>query len=242
MRTLLLVLIGLLFSIGTYAQPDTGYDDLKILFADGSYKKLVRQCEKYINNDKTKKDPRPYLWMTKALYGIDVSGEAVDEYKNSFKDGINYLGKCFKYDKDGEVQAEHDEFINEYTLACVERIMVDVQAGDYRKAYSWNIKYKKIARSTVGRLFMEAALKFRNSDKGGANTSWKLANVELEKLTSVEDMSEADRLLLMHGVIQSAEAMVAGRQIDKARALLNKVAPWFEDEDEFQEEYDKVVN
>lgn len=242
MRTLILFFFGSLLSIGAYAQPSAGYDDLKILFADGSYEKLVRQCEKYINKDATKKDPTPYLWMTKALYGIDVSGSDNENFKNAFKDGINYLGKCFKYDTEEAVQDEHAEFIDEYTLACIERIVNEIESGAYRKAYSWNIKYKKIARDDVGRLFMEGALKFRNSDKGGANTSWKLANIALEKVTSIEDFSKADKSLLMYGAIQSAEAMISGRQLAKAQDLLNKVAPWFEDNDEFQEEYDKVVN
>lgn len=242
MRSLFILLIGFIYSFGAFAQPDAGYDDLKILFADENYEKLVRQCEKYLNKDDTKKDPIPYLWMTKALYGIDVSGSDNENFKNAFKDGINYLGKCFKYDEDGVVQDEHEDFIDEFSLALVERITNDISADDYRKAYGWCVKYKKIARNEAGMYFMEGALKYRNGDKGGANTSWKEANKMLEEVTSIEDWAKADVKMLKQGAIESAKAMVAGRQIDKARELLNKVAPWFEDESDFKEVYDEIVN
>ncbi len=241
MKALFILFVGVLFSFGAKAQaPD--FDDLKILFADGDYEKLVRQCEKYINKDETKKDPYVYVYMAKALYGIDISGSENENFKNAFKDGIGYLGKCMQYDQAGDCQAEHEEFINEFTLACIERITNDIVAEDYRKAYSWVVKYKKITKNPAGMYFMEGACKFRNSDKGGANAAWKTAGEELDKVTSIEDWSKADVALLKHGVIQTAEAMVFGRQLEKAKAVLNKVAPWFEEDDDFQDAYDKIVN
>ena len=241
MKTYLILFLGFFLSFGSYAQAPE-YDDLKILFADASYEKLVRQCEKYMNKDETKKDPAVYLWMAKALYAIDVSGNTDDNFKNAFKDGINYLGKCFKYDSEGTVQAEHEEFINEFTMACVERIVNDVQAGDFKKGYGWVVKYKKIARYPAGLSYMEGACKFRNSDKGGANTAWKLAGEELSEIKSLEGWPKADRELLKHGVIQTAEALISSRQVSKAQEVLNKVAPWFEADEDFKAVYNKAVN
>lgn len=244
MKAFFILAVGFLLSFGAKAQPDNGYDDLKILFADGNYEKLVRACEKYINKEETKNDPYPYMWISKGLYGLDVSG-AVSEnenYKNAFKDAIGYMGKCFKYDTDGACQSEHEEFVNEFTMACIERITNDLAAGDFRKAAGWNIKYQKIAANPVGSYFLDGACKFRNSDKGGANAAWKQGEVELAKITSIEDWREADIELLKHGIIQTAEAYVAGRQLEKAKAVMNKVAPWFEEDEDFQLEYDKIVN
>ncbi len=241
MRTFLILFVGFILSFGAKAQAPE-FDDLKILFADGSYEKLVRQCEKYMNKDDTKKNPHVYLWMAKALYKIDISGNATDNFKNAFKDGINYLGKCFKYDEDGTCQSEHEDFINDFTRACVERIVNDAEAEDYKKAYGWVVKYKKIARYPAGLSYMEGACKFRNSDKGGANTAWKQANEELETIKSLEDWPVADRELLKHGVLQTADALVTSRQISKAQELLNKVAPWFEADETFKAKYNKIVN
>lgn len=232
---------GIFFTLTAFAQaPD--FDDLKILFADANYEKLVSQCEKYSDKDDTKKDPNVYMWMAKGYYKISVGGEADDDFKNSFKDGISALGKAFKYDSDGSCQAENSDFVDKFTLACVERILNDIGAEDYRKAYSWNIKYLKITQNPIGAKYMEGTCKFRNSDKGGANNAWREADALTKELKSIEGWLPADVLILKQGVIQTAECYVSSRQVDKAKELLNKMAPWFEDDDDFKAEYDKIVN
>jgi len=232
---------GLFFALSAIAQaPD--FDDLKILYADANYEKLVSQCEKYSGKDNTKKNPNVYIWMAKGYFKISVSGEADDDFKNSFKDAIGALSKAIKYDFDGSSQTEHEEFVNKFALACVERILNDVGAEDYRKAYGWNIKYLKISQNPIGAYYMEGACKFRNSDKGGANNSWREAENMIKTVTSIKGWLNADVLIFKQGVIQTAECYVSSRQVDKARELLNKVAPWFEGDDEFKMEYDKIVN
>jgi hypothetical protein len=241
MKILIATIFGLISTISVLAQaPD--FDDLKILYADANYEKLVSVSEKYADKDATKKDPNVYMWMTKGYYKISVSGEADDDFKNAFKTGIGALGKAMKYDTDGSCFSENEEFVEKFTMACVERIMNDVGAEDYRKAYGWNIKYLKISQNPVGATYMEGALKFRNSDKGGANTAWKEAETMLKDINSLDGWFKADVELLKHGVIQTAEAYISSRQVDKAKELLNKVAPWFEGDDDFKMEYDKVVN
>jgi|TARA_R110000737_G_scaffold17480_2_gene35193 hypothetical protein len=241
MKLFFATILGLFFSLSTLAQaPD--FDDLKILYADANYEKLVSVTEKYSDKDDTKKDPNVYMWMAKGYYKISVSGEAGDDYKNAFKTGIGALGKAMKYDSDGSCASEHDDFVDQFTKACVERIMNDIGSEDYRKAYGWNIKYLKISQNPLGATYMEGALKFRNSDKGGANTAWKEAETMLKDINSIEGWLKADVELLKYGVIQTAEAYVSSRQIDKARELLNKMAPWFEKDDDFQMTYDKIVN
>ncbi len=241
MKLIFATTFGLLFTFAAAAQAPE-FDDLKILYADGNYEKLVSQSEKYAGKDDTKKDPNVYMWMAKGYYKISVSGEADDDFKNAFKSGIGAMGKAFKYDSDGSCQTENEEFVSKFTLACVERILNDVGAEDYRKAYSWNIKYLKISPNPIGCKFMEGTCKFRNSDKGGANSSWKEAENMIKEINSIDGWLEADVLLLKHGVIQTAECYISSRQVDKAKELLNKMAPWFEDDDEFKVEYDKVVN
>lgn len=241
MKLFIATVIGLFFGFAAQAQsPD--FDDLKILYADANYEKLVSHCEKYADKDNTKKDPWVYLWMAKGYYKISVSGEGGEDFKNAFKDAIGALGKMMKYDADGSCAKENDEFMVKFTNACIERIMNDVGAEDYRKAYGWNIKYMKISENPVGAQFMEGACKFRNADKGGANAAWKLAEASLSDVKSIDDWTDADVLLMKMGIIQTAECYVSARQLDKAKSLLNKAAPWFENDEEFKAEYEKVVN
>ncbi|MFN5910701.1 MAG: hypothetical protein ACK45H_05135, partial [Bacteroidota bacterium] len=55
------------------AQPPK-YDDLKILYADANYEKLVKVAENYSLKEELKKDALPFLWLAKGLYKISLSG------------------------------------------------------------------------------------------------------------------------------------------------------------------------
>jgi hypothetical protein len=241
MMKFITLLASLFVALLASAQPPS-YDDLKIYYADEDFEKLVSKAMKYTDKDKTKKDPIPYIWVAKGLYKISVSGNDDPDYKNAFKDGIKYIGKAMKYDEDGTASQEHDEFLRMFTMRAVELIVNDCDAGDYRKAYGWNVKYLSIAKDKAGSKYMEGACKHQNSDKGGANTAWKEADEMLEEVKSLESWREADKTLLMRGVMESAGAMISSRQGSKAKELMDRFAPWFEENSDFKALYDEIIN
>jgi hypothetical protein len=89
---------------------------------------------------------------------------------------------------------------------------------------------------------LDGATKFRKADKGGANTSWKEAETLLAKVKNFDAWSPADKAMLKYGIIQTAECYKSSKQVEKAKALMNKVAPWFEEDDEFKEKFDEIIN
>lgn len=234
--TLAAFLLGLISF--TYAQD---YDDLTILYADGSYEKLVAKAEKYTQKDETKKDPVPYIWMAKGLYKISISGTDDPAYKNAFKDAMGSYSKAVKYDTEMTARNAHKEFVDQFTSACAELIINDADAEDWGKSYGWSVKYSKMAQDEAGILFMQGALKYRRSDKSGANTDWKDAATKMEGVTSLSSWLEADKKLLRAGLLQSASCLVESRQVEKARELLDTYAPLFKGDDDFQAGYDKVM-
>ena len=62
-----------------------GFDDLKILYADANYEKLVKVAENYTLKDELKKDPIPFVWLAKGLYKISLSGSDDEKYKTAYK-------------------------------------------------------------------------------------------------------------------------------------------------------------
>lgn len=232
---------SLLITLVCTAQPPS-YDNLKILYADEDFEKLVDKALKYTDKDDTKKDPVPYMWAAKGLYKMSIAGIESNDHNKPFKEALKYIGKSFKYDEDGACVEEHKVFVEEFMLSAVTRIVNDCQADDYRKAFGWNIKYLKISPNPVGALYMDAVCKFRNSDRGGANTSWKEADEQLESITSIEGWMEADKILFMHGIIETAKIHIDSRKKEKAIDLLNRFAPWYENMDEFKSFYDQTVN
>ena len=236
----LVAAVFLLF-VGLAKAQGPDYDDLRILYADGNYEKLVAKAENYTTNDKTKKDALPYFWHGRGLYAISLTGEAGDKYKNAFKESVNSVGKAIKLDKSGEVLKEYDEFIIEYKSAIVERIQNDMDDPKVKNS-AWVVKYYKMDPNSVGAKYLEGFFKFKNNDKSGANLAWKDADTKLKAITSIEGWQEPDKELLKMGALKAAEMYKSMKQVDKARALLGSVKQWYEDDEDFMKEYDEIVN
>lgn len=241
----LLTIISIIFIANlSYSQPPN-YDDLKILYADANYEKLAKVASGYTESDKTSKDILPYIWLSKGLYKVSLSGTDDDKFSNAYKDAIKYLKKGLSYDlkyNDGATFEEHREFLDEFQKSLMEVVDNEMSGGNVKKAFGWAIKYKTITVNPVGALYLMGACKYEDQDKPTARTLWQEADAELKKITSIDSWSEADVKMLKFGVLYSAAAMKKGRQMDNARALLNKVAQWFEEDDDWKQRYDEIVN
>ena len=244
MKNILTILSALFLTFLSYGQ-SPGYDDLKILYADANYEKLVKVADKYTLDDKTKKDVLPYIWAAKGLYKISLSGTDDDNFKNAYKDAIKYLSKGMSYDikyNEGATIAEEEEFVAQFQLSLVEVIENEVSAGGFKKAYGWAIKYSKITLNEVGIKYMMGACKHEDGDKPGARTEWQSAEKLLAAVESTDAGTEADRKMLKLGILYSAAAMKKSRQMDAARDLLGKAAQWFENDEDWKVKYDEIVN
>jgi hypothetical protein len=237
-----LVLATALLFAGFVSAQGPSYDDLRILYADGNYDKLVKSSESYTQKDKSKTDALPFMWLARGLYKISQSGTADEKYKNAYKEAVGALGKAIKLDKSGDVQREYSEFFQEFKMSLVEVIGNDLSVPDYKKANSWVLKYYKLDATSLGAKLLEGACKFRNADKGGANAAWKEADKKIAALGDIDSWDPADKQLFKMGIIQTADCYVASRQVDKAKTLLGKVAQYFEEDEEFKAKYDEIVN
>lgn len=218
------------------------YDDLKILYADGKYEKLVAAADKYTLKESTSKDPYPYMWLARGLYKISLSGSADEKYATAYKDAIGALAKVTKLDKDTSCRKVNQEFVDEFQMSLANRVNDFLTSEKFRDASGMAVKYYKISTNIIGAKYIEASAKYRNADKGGANALWKECEKMLSTIVNVDSWSEADISLFKSGVLMTADCYVNARQKDKAVALLNKVAPWFEGDEEFKARYDELVN
>lgn len=241
MKKMILLLLTIVAFSKVNAQPPT-YDDLLILYADGNYPKLIKETTKYSEKDETKNDGIIYLWMAKGYYKISFQADRPEEYKNAFKDCFTAIGKCMKKDKDGKIFKEHRDFFSDVKKTLVETIKNDIEAKDFTKAAGWVSKAYKLNAQDVGAKYLEGACKFRKQDKGGANALWKEAEKMLANIKSLEEYRDEDKELFKMGIFETAQCYISMKQVDKAKALLGKVAQWFEDDEDFKARYDEIVN
>lgn len=238
-----ILLIATLFTALTANKLFAQFDELRILYADGKYEKMIKLADKMASDDKYKKDPMVHFWLSKGLYKMSQSGSANDLYKNSYKESINALGKFVRTDKDGSalLEDENKEFFDDIQNSLVEQISNEISTGNFRKASSWVLSYKKITKNPVGQMFLEGTCKFRADDKSGALVLWRTADAELDKNPELNNFTDADKEMLKLGLEHTAEGYVALRQVDKAKALLNKGMKWFDEDPEYKEVYNKIA-
>lgn len=244
MKQILTIFSFFLFTALSFGQAPE-YDDLKVLYADGNYPKLVKAAERYTLKDATKKHILPYIWLSKGLYKISLSGTDDDNFKNAYKDAIKHLGKGMKYDikyNDGATIAEELEYINLFQASLFEVINNELSSGSFKRGKGWAIKYIKVTQNSIGAKYVLGACAYYDGDKPGARTKWQEADKQLKEIESLDGWSEADRNMLKYGVLYSAAALKKSRQGDKAKALVGKVAQWFESDEDWQELYDSIVN
>lgn len=244
MKNILTILSVLFLTSLSYGQAP-GFDDLKILYADANYEKLVKVAENYTLKEKTKKMVKPYFWLAKGLYKISLSGTDNEKFKNAYKETIKHLSKGIKYDlkyNEGSTLEEEREFLDEFQLSLQEIIENEMAAGGFKKAYGWAIKYQKITLNKLGPKFIMGACKFEDQDKPTARTLWQEAQKMMDETESIETWSPADKNMVKYGILYSAVAMKKSRQGDKAKALLGKAGMWFEEDPDWKEKYDEIVN
>lgn len=240
-----LTLLCLLFITQLAFSQRPKYNDLKILYADANYEKLAKVASGYTENDKTKKDILPYIWLSKGLYKISLSGTDDENFKNAYKDALKYMAKGMKYDlkyNNGTTLDDNREFVDELQKSLFELIDNELTSGSAQKAYGWAVRYKKITQNNVGIIYVSGACKYKAQDKTTARSLWQEAEAELKTVESIQDWSEADKGILKIGILHSAAALNDSRQQDKARALLNKVAHWFENDEDWKMRYDEMIN
>lgn len=231
--------IGCSFQVS--AQPPN-YDDLLIYFADGDYEKLVSKAEKYIGNDKTKKDALPYLYCSMGYFEMSKDDIYDEDYPKAYNQAIGMAGKGLKKDKDGSMYADNIKYYTKIKESVVEEIQNMVDAQDYSRLRGTVMKLQRLDPADVGSHFLLAACQFQIKDKGSAKITSKEAQARLDAIESVEDWREVDFTMMRIGVMEYARYFVKMRQPDRADMIMNKVKQWYEEDETFMEEYDAIVN
>lgn len=239
MKKALFFITFLFTSVSLFSQND--YSDLLIMRADGDWDKLIKKAEQYTLSNKTKKDAEPYYYLTYGLYKISFEADRDDKYKNAYRDAFTAVGKLVRADRDGSVMRKYSEFFDELKLSLIEIVENELEAEQYRRAFSWVMRLYRFGRDYVPAYYLEAPLRYRNDDPSTARTKWQ----DGEKLLENEDIaswSEVDKKIFMIGVYQSARVLKENLQADRAKEMMNMAAPYLEEFERWEEYYDDIVN
>jgi hypothetical protein len=241
MKNLLLTLGAILALNISFAQD---YDDLRIMFVDEKYEKLLKTAEQYTMKDKTKDDAEPYLWLARGLFAMSKNEEYTnqDKYKKALNDSFTWLGKYYKKDKSLELYNDHRDFFVEIKTVLYEMIETDINAGNYAKALGNISKIPKVSPGNFGQDYLSGACNFLKGDKTGARDNWKKADDLLKNATDemINGWEKPDKLILALGMVETAKCYVKSKKPDMAKDLMKKGLSWFDDIDFFMDYYKEI--
>ncbi|MGB2384369.1 MAG: hypothetical protein ACPH8E_02605, partial [Flavobacteriales bacterium] len=119
--------------------PQEDFDELLMWMVDGKYEKVLYKAIRYTEDDDTKKEPVPYVFMSMAFFKISESSdeELLEKYSKALKDALKYASKFVKKDKEGEYIGEYVDYFNDLRRATMNQAEIYVDEEKFTKAKSY---------------------------------------------------------------------------------------------------------
>jgi len=216
------------------------YRDLLSLFVDEKYPKLLQKAEGYTLNDKTKKEPVPYLFMSMSYFEMSKRDEYKEKYPDAFSNSLKYLSKYVGKDKTREHGAEYEDFflgIRKATIAEAE-IMNDQQK--YTKSKTMYKYLIDLDPNDAGARIMSGMTFQAMKSKKESELAFTTAK---ELLTSGQcSVKEKDQLsFLKTALIDYANNLSAAGKKSEAIEWLDLGKKYFEEDKEYQVNYESIA-
>lgn len=242
----LFVAISLLTSTA-FAQQ---YEDLKALFIDGKYDKLVDKAEKYTKKEKTANDPLPYLYMAKGLFKIsqdekytaDEKGKAT--YGNAQMDALNKFQMYKKKDKGNVYRDIADPFIAEFKSQMYEETQNFYDTKIFKKSLANCKKMLKIEPENIGCLIIKGLSEIEMKNKTEGKKNIELGVTTVKNIKSFDDISKEDQGFMEYALMAYANFLVTSKDFSGAKSAITLGYQYFKGDDhkEYEALYNKIVN
>jgi hypothetical protein len=238
-NTLTLAALFCLATLRLAAQaPD--YKDLLNLYVDERYPKLLQKAEAYTLNDKTKKEPLPYLFMSMGFYKVSLRDEYKEKYRNSFQSSLKYLSKYAKFDKDKSEGVEYEDFFSTIRKAIISEAEIMNDQQKYTKSKSLYKSLIDLDANDAGAYIMQGMTFEAMKSKKEAEVAF-LAAKELISSGKCSVSDKDQRAFLKTALIDYAGSLNSGGRKSEAREWLDLGKKYFEGDKEYQVNYEAVA-
>lgn len=238
---MIFVLFALILTLPGVNAQET-YDDLLILYVDAEYEKLISKAERYTENDNTRKDPQPYLYLSKAYFEMSRLEDYRDEYPKAFRDALKYASKYRRKDKELEYWDINEEFFAELRAEAMREADLYIADRDPRGLSQAARIYKSLVDidpDDVGAGMMYSATLYTINRRGEADVLMKDLGPKLVDV-EVDDMTEDQKEMLKFGLMFYAQYLNEDGRRDSARATMNLGYQHFKEDNEFKLVYEEV--
>lgn len=238
--TMLLVFFGNLVMAQGDTQPGL-YEDLRNLYMDQKYEKLISKAAHYVENEKTRKDAAPYLYLSKAYFEISQNEEYAEKFPQdrAFRNALKWASKYRRRDVEGRLYRENDFYFNALKKAALAEAASYLSEQKFSQAKRYYDAICDFDPDNAGAWLMLGSCEIQMRATQEAKLSFLEAGKRMQSLGSVE-LSSTDQNLLRKGVLTYAEILINNNMGDSAQATLKLAEPILEGDAEFDMYFKKV--
>jgi len=221
-----------------WSQTDNDYEDLLTLFVDEKFEKCLYKAEGYTINEKTKKDPLPYLFVSRCYFQISKMDEFKAKYPDPFKDAMKYISKYAAKDKDKKYAADYEDFLSELRSAAIGQAETQMDAQKFTKAKTLYDQIADMDSNDAGaQIMLGITFSFMKAKKDAELAFGKAMTILTEKKAS---MLKEQKDLLKNSIM--AYAVLLSDQGDRTTAIewLELGQEYFNEDPEYKVTYDTI--
>lgn len=222
----------------SYAQTDKDYKDLLTIFVSDKFEKCLYKAEGYTLKEETKKDPLPYLFMSRCYFEMSKRDEFKEKYPNAFKDAMKYISKYGSKDKDHKYAAEYEDFFIDLRKAAIAEAETMMDTEKFSKAKQLYDQLVDIDPNDAGANLMLGLAFGALKSKKESETAIKKAK---EILTEKKASQSPEQLGLLREALTRHATALSATSKDIAKEWLDLGMEYFADDKEYKITYDTIV-
>ena len=251
----LLVILSLISytSINTVLSQE--YQDLLILYVDEKYEKCFVKAINYTENEKTKKHPLPYLYVSMASFEMSQDHQYSENWPKAYSTALSFAKKYRKKDPDNTYAEDSQEYIDqlkEIIYEDVENYMLTSTEKGYKKAAGILKKVCAFDPKDHGArlLWGELEIRTKNQTEGKKIVA---AAIDLIKTIGTDvqlgDLTEIQQRFLRKSLMEYA-LFIDVKDHEKAIEIISMGQPFFyeeredcllDDNEEYKKLYDEIT-
>lgn len=241
-RSLILAsLVSMAFGSHAIAQPPT-YDNLLGKYVDEKYEDCVSKAQNYTEDDKTRKDPLPYLYMSMCLYEMSKipKYQEMDDYKKADRDALKWAEKYRRKDKDKEYFDKYEDYWGELNSMAQESGLNFYESGakGMTKARHQFEAMTGYYPEDPGPWLMLALTEYQGNMQKEGDDSMKQYQTALAAAGDIASLPEDQKKLLKSAIIHYAEYLDGKGDKAGASKAMETGKDYFMSDAEFKGAYD----
>lgn len=232
------LILAFIATSSSQAQAENDYKDLLTLFVTEKYEKCLYKAEGYTLDEKAKKDPLPYMFMSRCFYEMSKRDEFKEKYPNAFKDAMKYISKYGNKDKEKVYLSEYEDYIGQIRAAAIAQAETMMDTQKYSKAKQLYDQLLDIDPNDAGAQLMMGVVQGLMKAKKESETALAKAKTILTEKKAGQAPEELN--LLKYALTMHATNL-AGASKTAAKEWLDLGLEYFPEDKEYKVTYDTIV-